>query len=98
MKITILAAVATIALASTAFAQTAIPPSDPTVQPAGGHEDAATAAPTGAMQGSLTGEGNMNGPNGNGLTNGEQARNNANGYVDATNGTKADESNTNNGR
>jgi opacity protein-like surface antigen len=89
MKITILAAAAAIALATPAFAQSAIPPSDPTIQPSGGKSDPAVGAPTGNIQGSQTGAGSMNGPNGNGTTNREQARTDRNGYVDATNGTRA---------
>lgn len=86
-KITILAAVTAMALATPAFAQVAIPPSDPTIQPSGGRADPAIAAPTGNLQGSQVGMGSMNGPNGNGNTNREQARLNRNGYEDATNGT-----------
>jgi opacity protein-like surface antigen len=86
-KITILAAAAAIALATPAFAQSAIPPSDPTNQPSGGKSDPAIAAPTGNLQGSQVGMGSMNGPNGNGLTNREQAHNDRNGYTDQTNGT-----------
>jgi opacity protein-like surface antigen len=86
-KITILAAVAAMALATPAFAQSAIPPSDPTIQPSGGRSDPAIAAPTGNLQGSQVGMGSMNGPNGNGMTNREQARADDRGYVDATNGT-----------
>lgn len=89
MKITILAAVAAMALAAPAFAQTAIPPSDPTIQPSGGKSDPAIAAPTGNLQGAQVGMGSMNGPNGNGLTNREQARVDRRGYVDRTNGTLA---------
>ena len=86
-KITILAAAAAIALATPAFAQSAVPPSDPTIQPAGGRADPAIAAPTGNLQGAQVGMGSMNGPNGNGTTNREQARADDRGYVDATNGT-----------
>jgi hypothetical protein len=87
MKITILAAAATIAMATTAFANTAVPPSDPTIQPSGGRADPSIAAPTGNLQGAQVGLGSMNGPNGNGMTNREQARADRNGYEDATNGT-----------
>jgi methionine-rich copper-binding protein CopC len=87
MRLTILAAAATIALASPAFAQTAIPPSDPTNQAAGGKASADIAAPTGNIAGSATGAANMNGPNGNGTTDREQARVERHGYVDQTNGT-----------
>lgn len=87
MKIAILAAAATLALATSAFAQVAIPPSDPTIQPSGGRADPALAAPTGNLQGSQVGMGSMNGPNGNGNTNREQARLDRQGYEDQTNGT-----------
>jgi len=65
MRNTILAAAAVLALATPAFAQNNVahPPSDPTIQPAGGHEDPAMSAQIGQIQGSATGEGNMNGPN-----------------------------------
>jgi methionine-rich copper-binding protein CopC len=87
MRITILALAATIALASPAFAQTAIPPSDPTNMAAGGKAAAEIAAPTGNIAGAATGAANMNGPNGNGMTDREQARVELHGYVDQTNGT-----------
>jgi hypothetical protein len=86
-KITMLAAAAALTLAAPAFAATAVPPSDPTIQPSGGRADPAIAAPTGNLQGAQVGAGSMNGPNGNGMTNHEQARADRSGYEDATNGT-----------
>jgi hypothetical protein len=57
-------------LAAPAFAQvgaTSNPPSSMD-QPSGGVTDSNIAAPTGAVQGSTTGEGNMNGPMQNGMS------------------------------